>query len=64
MEVHLEPTTAATDFPFLFWCGLALLVVLLDFLLQPTLTFGFAAEDFLLLVSDAIAGRIARPCAT
>jgi hypothetical protein len=36
----------------LFWCGIALLLVLLGFTLLPTLNLGFVADDFFLLVPD------------
>lgn len=53
MQARAEKTRRAEGWePVLFWSGIALLLVLLGFVVLPTLNLGFVGDDFTLLVPD------------
>jgi hypothetical protein len=52
MPARAENTRKTVTESFLFWCGVALLLVSLGFVILPTLNLGFVADDFFLLVPD------------
>jgi len=53
VQARAEQTWKAEGWPLvLFWSGLVLLIVLLGFVVLPTLNLGFVGDDFTLLVPD------------
>jgi hypothetical protein len=61
MQAQLEKAHNTGGEPVLFWSGFILLLVLLGFVVLPSLNLGFVADDFFLLVPDQKASLVESP---